>query len=132
MRRLSSKLAMEFLREKEFRDVFSMILRLSKVREPLVRMATNSRGWSQKALKNASLQSLKDKLFWILCNSRIETILFLANNELLNQDPINEIAVRVLKIKNVYNDERFNNLKRNERKYFSILNFSLFILNLVT
>ena len=102
------------------------------MREPLMKMTTNSRGWSHKALKNASLQSLKDKLFWILCDSRIETILFLAKNELLNQDPINEIAVRVLKIENVYNDKCFNNLKRNERKYFPILNFSSLILYLAT
>ena len=82
--------------------------------------------------EKCTLQNLKDELFWILCNSWIGKILFLANNELLNQDPINEIAVRVLKIKNVYTDKRWNNVKRNESTYFTVLNFFLLILYLVT
>ena len=52
--KLFSTLAMDILREKEFRDVFSMILKFKNMREPLLKMSLNSRGWSQKALKNSS------------------------------------------------------------------------------
>ena len=108
---------MQDLNEKEFREIFACILKHARNREPLVKMISNNcRSWSGQKLKMASLEILEKKLFWILHSSSVETILFFDNNGLLNRDPINAITARVLKMKNLYSDNRFNSFKRNERK----------------
>lgn len=106
---------MEDLSEKEFRIIFEKILKHIKKREPVIRFAFSS-GWSQRELEMASFESLEMKLFWVLHKCSIESLLYLETNGLLNRDPVNEITSRVLKIKKIYDDKRFNSFKRDERK----------------
>ena len=82
---------MDDLSEREFRDLFTTILRFANDREPVVKIFLNSPELSQRALRNFSFDLLKRKLFWILHNFSTETLLFFVKNALLTRDPVNEI-----------------------------------------
>ena len=101
---------MDSLNEKEIRNIFACVVRITKSREPIVKIFQNSRGWSKSALKTASLENLLGKFEWILEKSSLENILLLEKYKWLNREPFNSIAVKVLKRRHFYNDDRFNNL----------------------
>ena len=79
--------------EKELRNVFACMLRITKGREPLIKLISSSKiGWSKAAIKAAPLDILEGRLEWILQNCSIESLLLLQKYKWLDRNPINHIA----------------------------------------
>ena len=107
--------------EKELRNVFACMLRITKGREPLIKLISSSTiGWSKATIKIVPLDLLEGRLKRMLQNCSIESLLLLQKYTWLDRNPINRIAVNVLRRKNLYGDDRFKRLRKpNEsRKFF--------------